>query len=446
MKSKLAVIFLGKPDGVAGWPYAQLNCSNRAEALLRPIRKAFPDVDFRESMVDSAETASCAAKMLTEQEIDGVVIWALASYHHDYSTEQLVSSGRPTILVSDLYGGDLLFLEVWDAAKRAKAPAIPISSSGTDELMHAINLMMVIHSLRDKKILVVEKSHRADDQSHFWRRSYDAYLKAAKERLGLDVLIIAPLELQDRYRSVDLAQAKRLAAQWTNDSLGIGDVDQVEIINAARLYLAMSDLIAREDAAGITIDCLELFYSGALPAYPCLGFFQLNSEGNLGVCEADLEATITQLLGQRLTGRPGFISDPVIDTGSSQIIYAHCVSHNCPLGRNGPCVPYKIRTHAEDRKGASVQVFLPPGYPLTTVKLNLLAGKLAIHSAESIGNVEEERACRTKLAAHAHTDQILRNWDFQTFGWHRVTFYGEFRSDFLDLASLLGLEVVEEDR
>ena len=446
MKTKLAVVFLGKPTEVAGWPYEQLNCDERAQTLLGPIKHAFPDVDFKDSMVDSPETASSAVEILREQDLDGVLIWALVSYHHDYSVEELVNSGKPTILINDLYGGDLLFLEAWDAAKRVGAPAVPISSSGTDELIHAINLIRVIHSLRKKKILVVEKSRRADDQSHFWRRSYNEYLKAAKEHLGVDVVVVPPEELMRHYRSIDISLAKKIAATWIGNSIDAHEPRNEDIQNAARLYLAMTTLLDKQKADGITIDCLDLFYHEILPAYPCLGFFQLNNDGSLGICEADLEATITQLIGQTLTGRPGFVSDPVIDTAISQIIYAHCVSHNCPLGRNASCVPYKIRTHAEDGKGASVEVILPPDLPLTTIKVNILARKMAIHSSKSLGHVDEKRACRTKLAASAAVSRILQEWDFDTFGWHRVTFYGEFRNDFLNLARLLGLETVEEDR
>ena len=446
MKTKIAAIFLGKPENAAGWPYARFDCAARAEGLLRPVKAALQSVEFREFVIDTSEKAEAAHAAIVQEDLDGILIWPLVSYHHSFSMEPFVTSGRPTILANDLYGGDLLFLEGWDTAKRANSPVIPVSSSRVDDLIRAVRLIEVIRSFKGAKVLVVQESNQADDQSHFWRRSYEDYLTAARERLGIEVAAVSPQELLDRYRIADPNRAEEIAASWMKSSHGIGETDRTEITNAARLYLAMSELLTEEKADGITIDCLALFYTGTLPAYPCLGFFQLNDEGSLGVCEADLEAAITQLIGQRLTGRPGFISDPVIDTASSQIIYAHCVSHNCPLGKGGPCVPYKIRTHAEDGKGASVQVFLPSGYPLTTVKLNALAGKLAIHSAESVGNVEEERACRTKLAAHASVDRILKNWDFQTFGWHRITFYGDFRKDFLDLATLLGIEAVEEDK
>ena len=447
MKTKIITLFLGKPENTAAWPYAGFDCAVRGEFLLEPVKKALPEIDFQNFIVDTPEKVEEARMMLAQEEWDGILVWPLVSIHHSFPMEAFITSGRPTILVNDLYGGDVLLFKGWDTAKRTNSPVIPISSSRIDELIRAIRLIEVIRSLKGAKILVVEESKQADDdQSHFWRRSYDAYIEAVRKRLGIKAVIVQPQELLKCYHTAELTRAEELATEWMANSLGIEDVDRAEIMKAAQLYLAMSELLVKEKADGITIDCLSLFYAGALPAYPCLGYFHLNNKGGLGACEADLEAAVTQLLGQRLTGRPGFISDPVIDTATSQIIYAHCVSHNCPLGSNGPRVPYKIRTHAEDGKGASVQVFLPPGYPLTTVKLNPLAGKMAIHSAESVGNVEEERACRTKLAARARVDRILKNWDFQTFGWHRVTFYRDFRKDFLELATLLGIEVVEEDK
>ena len=58
-------------------------------------------------------------------------------------------------------------------------------------------------------------------------------------------------------------------------------------------------------------------------------------------------------------------------------------------------------------------------------------------------NVDEPKACRTKLAAKTNADNILRNWDM---GWHRVTVYGDWRKQCMDLARLYGFAVSEEDK
>lgn len=41
--------------------------------------------------------------------------------------------------------------------------------------------------------------------------------------------------------------------------------------------------------------------------------------------------------------------------------------------------------------------------------------------------------------------KVFKNYRYCMFGWHRVSFYGDFRKEVCDLSTLLGLEVVEED-
>jgi hypothetical protein len=46
------------------------------------------------------------------------------------------------------------------------------------------------------------------------------------------------------------------------------------------------------------------------------------------------------LLIRCLTGRPGYVSDPVIDTATGQIVYVHCVATNRAFGQHGSANPY----------------------------------------------------------------------------------------------------------
>lgn len=88
-------------------------------------------------------------------------------------------------------------------------------------------------------------------------------------------------------------------------------------------------------------------------------------------------------------------------------------------------MPYKIRSHAEDRAGASLQAYWPVGEPVTTFKLNVAEKAAAIHSGVIAANVEEEKACRTKVAAASNVERILENWNrAANFGWHRVSVVG----------------------
>ena len=92
-----------------------------------------------------------------------------------------------------------------------------------------------------------------------------------------------------------------------------------------------------------------------------------------------------------------------------------------------------------------MQVTARAGLPMTTVKLHPVERKLALHKGMVIGNVDADWACRTKIAVEVPDAKALLNgWNAVcNFGWHRVSFYGVLEEDFRDLATLYGLDVVE---
>jgi hypothetical protein len=214
---------------------------------------------------------------------------------------------------------------------------------------------------------------------------------------------------------------------------------------SAAMYLGMKAVLKAHEANAITINCLGGFYGGHIHAYPCLGFHELCNEGLVGGCECDVSSAATMLAFSTLAnGRPGFISDPVIDTSKRQIIYTHCVASNKVFGPDGSANPYKIMTHSEDRNGASVRSILPVNYLTTTLELNNDRKEILLHQAVALDNDPDDRACRTKLCAEPVGDieKLFTMWD--NWGWHRVTFYGDLKKPAYDLADAMGWKVIEE--
>jgi len=96
--------------------------------------------------------------------------------------------------------------------------------------------------------------------------------------------------------------------------------------------------------------------------------------------------------------------------------------------------------------GAVPFVEFPAGETLTTIKISMLKKKIAVRTGRIIGMVKDEKACRVKVLVESDAKKILENYDWDTFGFHRVSFLGDHRSDVISAASLAGLEVCEEDR
>lgn len=211
------------------------------------------------------------------------------------------------------------------------------------------------------------------------------------------------------------------------------------------MYLAEKALLKKHGANAITINCLGGFYGNHIHAYPCLGFHELCNEGLVGACECDIRSTATMVAMTALSrGRPGYISDPVIDTAQRRIIYAHCVASNRVFGPQGASNPFEILTHSEDRQGASVRSRLPLGWMTTTTEFDQGRKEVLFHRGKAVANDPDDRACRTKLVVEPLGDieKLFTQWDH--WGWHRVTMYGDLKDPVYALADALGWKVVEE--
>ncbi|MDD3468807.1 MAG: hypothetical protein PHE53_02365 [Thermoguttaceae bacterium] len=272
-------------------------------------------------------------------------------------------------------------------------------------------------------------------------------VESTKSELGIDVLAMDYQEINALWEKADRNEAAEIVQKWKSPNTVISDdVSDETLERSARMAIAMRQMLEKYGAQGITMNCLGGFYGKQIQAYPCLGFHEILNTGKVGACECDIRSSITMLVMSALTqGRPGYISDPIIDTAKNQIVYAHCVSSNKVFGPNGPSNPMEILTHSEDRAGASVRSIVPVnGMLTTTVEFSPDRKELLFHQAIAVENDPDDRACRTKIGAVplGNIEKLYTQWDH--YGWHRVTYYGDLKAEVFAIADALGWTVCEE--
>jgi L-fucose isomerase-like protein len=266
-----------------------------------------------------------------------------------------------------------------------------------------------------------------------------------REFLGAKGIYIGFDELRAVYDKVDREQAAEVARRWSAAAEKVVEPTADWVTKAGAVYLATRELMKKHGTATVTMNCLGGFGSGQLPAYPCLGFMQILDEGEQGVCEAMPDDSVSMIMTRILTGRPGYVSDPTLDTSKNQIVYAHCMAHTKAFGPDGPTCKFRIRTlHNLDPRGCCAQSFLPQGYMTTSFRTNVGQKKMVIHQAKAVGNLDADRGCRTQLVGDVRGDigKLFYEWD--RFGWHRVTVYGDIQEPLEEFGKALGLEVVRE--
>jgi hypothetical protein len=426
-KTKLRVVFTQAPKDKEGWPYVNFDYETKKKEFLTRLGSACPQIEMLPVTSMSAEESK--AILAKDAEVDGYVVYLLGIPSYGAGST-IMMSGKKVVAIDHLYGGTGEFLGYAGAAKRQGLPLAAVSTTRFDDIVASVRALDAVVKMTNENIVCVA------------RRDRGKLAGDIRTSMGATVTTVPGTELNGLYDKIGEKDGEAWAQKWIKGAARMVEPAKKDVVEGGRMYLAMVELLKQQKSRAITVDCLDLFYSKELRAYPCLGFFQLNNDNHVGACEADLTSTATMLLMSHVVGMPGFISDPVIDTSKNQIIYAHCVGSNMVYGPKGKANPYEIRSHSEDRKGAAVRSLMPLGVMTTTIEFLPYKKEVLFHQAKAVENIDEDKACRTKLAGEVKDAyKLIENW---RDGWHRVTYYGDLRAPVEAAASLMGFKVTVE--
>lgn len=459
------------------WPNIGFNFQPVMDQFVADLRARCPGIEFVTSMAANEDITRKIIEEDKNASIDGYLVFQLNCWNR--VVQSVAATGKPTLYVDFPYGGSGGYLVYTSEFLRNKASNIGFISAAKIEDVAAVvpcfatakknnsaaNFASMVAEVRRSRTPGQSNLQcTADNVAALAPKDCLAKLREAKllvvandtnkpigggdvikQQMGIEVMAVPFAELNDAWKTADKDQARAVADCWQKTARVIVDVSRDTLENSAAMYLGQKALLKKYGANGITVNCLGGFYGGHIHAYPCLGFHELNNEGYIGGCEADVQSAVSMIAMNALTqGRPGFISDPVINTGARQIIYAHCVASNKPFGPQGPANAFKILTHSEDRKGAAVRSLFPVGYMTTTVLFSAQRKEVLFHQGKAVANVTDDRACRTKLAAEPVGDieKLFTQWC--GWGWHRVTVFGDLKEPVFALAEAMGWKVVQE--
>jgi len=430
-----------------------------------------PEFEFVHSVASGPEAAENILQLDNGLNTGGYIVFQLNCWNRVIQT--IINTAKPVLYVDYQYAGSGGFLVYTAGFIRNNTPNLGfVASSDINDLVQAVKQFNIIRKGGAVSEFVEatarvrrERTPTAADRKYFTDElttvSPDECVKRMKSSRILavldenshpaDPLMNIPMEyvsfavVNEAWKAADKDEAHHIAELWQQKATDVIEVPFEELENSAAMYLGMKQVMKQYDANAITINCLGGFYGGHIHAYPCLGFYELNNEGLVGACECDIHSTATMVAFNNMTGgRPGYISDPVIDTAKRQIIYAHCVASNKVFGPGGSENPFSIMTHSEDRQGAAVRSILPVNYMTTSMKISTERKEIILHQAVTVDNDPDDRACRTKLCAEPVGDieKLFTMWN--RWGWHRVTFYGDLKDPAYALADEIGWTIVEE--
>jgi hypothetical protein len=479
-KVRVAAVFLSSMNTHEIWPYPGFDTKGRQREIVARLREGCPEIEFVPLALENATDLQKAIAL--KGDVDGYLVYTMTLvWGQRRELDEIAKLGKPLVVANEFLGGCGLFLTGYSALCDRKIPAAPVSTTRLSDL---VVVARQFASVRKPATTPAQFARRCEQA---YRETFPARARLECERdpvalteigacvkryqksrflvvgrgragqefdfLGAKGRYIEFDELQSLYDKVDREEAAEWAARWSKRAEKLPAGDYIEpsqpepdaIRKAGGVYLATLELLKKYGTDTVTMNCLGGFSAGKLPAYPCLGFMQMLDDGGQGVCEAMPDDTVSMLLARILTGRPGFVSDPALDTSRNHIVYAHCVGTTRVFGPDGKSNGYHIRTlHNRDPRGACVESLMPGGYMTTSFRTSVGRKQMVIHQAKAIGALDTEKGCRTKLLAEVRGDigKLFNQWS--RFGWHRVTVYGDVKEPLKELGKALGLEVIEE--
>jgi len=369
-------------------------------------------------LYDDKEVDAFIAKV-TEQKPQGIIVFPL--HMNEWGrVDRISKAGVPTVIFAGLgmcFTGHI--------ATISRRPGVYLASSPDYTLKPArfgLKLIRANFDVRRTKVACV-RGNAASDQ--------------VLEPFGMRVRNIPRKTFPDIYKTIgETDEVKQVAAEYEKTAKAIVEPKHEDIINAAKCYFTALKILKDEGCDGITMDCLGLVASRELPTPPCMAWCKLMDVGLLGICEADLNAVMSQLLCCKLLDKPGFIQDPVPETVNNTFIGAHCV---CPTRLNGfkePPEPFILRSHAESNIGVSLQVLFKIGQEITVMQM-AGPGKMILGKGKVLRNLDTppNGGCRTSVELALEAPADTRD----TKGFHQLFIYGDHRRDFQAYGQMFGI-------
>ncbi|MCX5647423.1 MAG: hypothetical protein NTZ17_22500 [Phycisphaerae bacterium] len=433
-KVKVARLYMGVKG--AHWPTPLLNFDEEIASYGKQFAKLdaeLADVDFA---VDAVVTSPAEVKQIKDKlkEVDGILAIHVSMGISGILAE-ILSAGKPTAVFAIPYSG-----HEWSSfgglqKQPAGAKMECFLTSDYSQLAAAIRPFRAIHHLREAKILNVTT------------RSFKDYADQMKAKFGTEMKQIDLDTVVKAYNAISDEDAKAETERWIKGAEAVIEPSRENIYKSCKLALAFENMMADENATVLTVDCYGSMWDKTikLPAYPCVGFCRLNDMGLGGICESDLRSSMTHIILQGLTGKPGFVSDPTVDESTNSIILAHCMGARKMDGPTGPMSSYKLRTVHERQEGVTSQSQMRKGQKVT--QAILIGSELVLYFTGEIIDtpvgVEVDRGCRTKINVRVDGDvtTLWKNW---SNGLHRQTVYGNVAKELGQFCRYTGIKMVDE--
>lgn len=389
-------------------------------------------INLREEPIYSLAEAEGWIMEAKSANVDGLLVVLLDRQSHSWPTAGLAAaSGIPSIVFSPI--GTSFTTNTAPVSKNDGV--FIVSTSDFSQAKFGLKMLKAGAKLRRMRFVVIRGNKRYDTQVEYF---------------GTNLRCIPAGLFIEEYNNVPVdEEINHLATEYIRAARRVSGATRQDVINGIKSYVVARNILQREEADGITMDCLGALGKTKI-SLPCIAWSKMNDCAIPAVGEADIGAAITHAIVQYLFDRPGFQQDPVAETNQDCLIGAHC---SCPTRLRGfdqKPEPFDIMHHHGNRdavprtiwrKGERVTIadVLLPGENRSKEAVQSKP-QMVIGVGTVVDNVSVPPAggCVVSVMVRLDTRPDLLTYP----GFHQLFFYGDFKKELLAFCKLFGIQPV----
>jgi len=431
-----------------GIPALDIEYADRSrDALFRKLKELECDIIGYERAVVESGQALAAAESMRKADVDLLVVLA-GTFTQDPVMLNIVQNvNAPVVLwavpepaIKDSPGGltrsGALVGTIMNSSAMTKMGmrfkvifGEPTDTKSFGKLRNTVEAVKVLKTLRTSRIGIV--GHHSPG---FYDGSVDEV--ALKQSVGTELVHIDLSELYSAMEKTPVSDARRAHEAATRNGGRVVGLTPEERLRDGRIYLGLKRIVESQKLDAVAVKCWpELSFSS------CFALSMLSNVGVPGGCEGDINATLTMLTLQLLTGQPVFLCDVFhLDEKKNTILTYHCGAAATSLASKQKDI--NIRKHPLGR-GATVEFPVKAGR-VTIARMGSLAGRyrMFIAGGEALHTKQIVRGNPLEVRLDAKVDDFLRTVTMRGIEHHFLMVHGDWSDILEEMCDIAGFEKI----